>query len=195
MSARASIFEGIQVGVESAAGTQVAANKKLLAFTTFDMDPVIPVNEVRAQGYKVPVDVTVEKEHTTIGIKGVFCFNTILYLLSTALKQGVITTPASTGAFTVTFSTATATGGTFALTFNGQTANIAYTANAAAVQSALEAVSTIGTGNVSVTGTMGTGFVVTFIVALANTSLALTASGASLTGTMGTGFVVTFIVA
>jgi hypothetical protein len=43
--------------------------------------------------------------------------------------------------------------GNYKLTFGGQaTANIAVTANAAAIQSALESLSTIGSGNVSVTG-------------------------------------------
>lgn len=49
--------------------------------------------------------------------------------------------------------TGTPTGGTFRLTFNGvETANIAYNAAAAAVQSALEAISTVGAGNVTCGG-------------------------------------------
>lgn len=49
--------------------------------------------------------------------------------------------------------TGTPTGGTFRLTFNGvETANIAYNAAAAAVQSALEAISSIGVGNVLCAG-------------------------------------------
>lgn len=49
--------------------------------------------------------------------------------------------------------TGTPTGGTFRLTFNGvETANIAYNAAAATVQSALEAISSIGAGNVACGG-------------------------------------------
>lgn len=49
--------------------------------------------------------------------------------------------------------TGTPTGGTFRLTFNGvETANIAYNAAASAVQSALEAISSIGAGNVACGG-------------------------------------------
>lgn len=49
---------------------------------------------------------------------------------------------------------ATTTGGTFTLTFNGQTtAPIAFNANAAAIASALGALSNIGAANVQVTGT------------------------------------------
>ncbi len=58
--------------------------------------------------------------------------------------------------------TGTPTTGTFTLTFNGQTtAGIAFNANAAAVQAALEALSTVGAGNVTVTGPL-TALVVRF---------------------------------
>jgi len=76
------------------------------------------------------------------------------------------------------------TGGTFTLTFVGQTtAAIAYNATAAAVQTALQALSSIGAGNVAVTGNAGGPYSVTFIGTLANTDVAqMTASGAGLTG-------------
>jgi hypothetical protein len=66
----------------------------------------------------------------------------------------------------------TATTGSFAIAFNGQvTAPLPVTATAAAVQSALQALSGVGVGNVAVTG--GTGnFVVRFQGALANTNVA-----------------------
>lgn len=70
---------------------------------------------------------------------------------------------------TVTIS-GTPTGGAFKLTYKGQTtADIAYNAAAAAVDAALEALSTIGVGNVAVTGGPGPGtpYVVTFGGALA----------------------------
>ena len=50
--------------------------------------------------------------------------------------------------------TGTVTGGNWTFTFNGATtANIAWNASATTVQSAIEALSTVGTGNVVVTGT------------------------------------------
>lgn len=53
--------------------------------------------------------------------------------------------------------TGTPTGGTFKLEFKGQrTAAIAYNAAAAAVVAALEALSSIGTGGVTATGTLAT---------------------------------------
>lgn len=63
------------------------------------------------------------------------------------------------------------TGGTWQIGFKGQeTTALAYNANAAAVQAALQALSTIGASNATVTGTYnGGGFTVTFVGALAAT--------------------------
>lgn len=69
------------------------------------------------------------------------------------------------------------TGGTFTLTYAGQTtAGIAYNAAASAVQSALEALSTIGSGNATVTGSSGGPYTVVI-----ETPGTLTGSGAGLT--------------
>jgi RHS repeat-associated protein len=76
------------------------------------------------------------------------------------------------------------TGGTFTLTFNGQTtAPIAYNGTAAAVQSALQALTTIGAGNALVAGPAGGPWTVRFAGALAGSvQPALTGNGAKLTG-------------
>jgi hypothetical protein len=76
----------------------------------------------------------------------------------------VITTGGTNEVQTITI-TGTPTGGSFTLTFDGQTtANIAYNAIASAVQSALVALSNLNTGDVVVTGGPGPGtpYVVTF---------------------------------
>ncbi|MFR9773044.1 major capsid protein [Nocardia sp. SC052] len=75
------------------------------------------------------------------------------------------------------------TGGTFTLTFKGQTtAPLAYNATAAQVQAALAALSTIGAGNVAVTGSAGGPYTVTFQALLGATNVpAMTATG-SFTG-------------
>jgi hypothetical protein len=82
--------------------------------------------------------------------------------------------------------TGTPTGGTYTLTFNGQTtAAIPYNATAAQVRTALEALSTIGAGNVTTAGGPhpGSAVTVTFAGTLANTNVAqLTANSAGLTG-------------
>lgn len=83
--------------------------------------------------------------------------------------------------------TGTPTGGTFKLEFRGQrTATIAFNAAAAAVVTALEALSTIGTGGVTATGTLATPtfeVVITFAGALAARAVPLiTVVESALTG-------------
>jgi hypothetical protein len=74
--------------------------------------------------------------------------------------------------------TGTPTGGTYTLTYAGQTtAPLAYNANAAAIQAALLALSNISAGDLTVTGTGP--YVVVFI---ADSSTLITGSGAGLTG-------------
>ena len=76
------------------------------------------------------------------------------------------------------------TGGTFTLSYKGQTtAALADTSTAAQVQSALQALSTIGTGNATVSGGPGPGsaWTVKFSGTLAQDSTLLTGSGALLT--------------
>lgn len=73
--------------------------------------------------------------------------------------------------------TGTPTGGTFTLTYKGQTtAAIQYNAAAAAVQTALVALSTIGTGNVTCSGgpLPGSAVTISFTGALANDTTLLT---------------------
>lgn len=81
--------------------------------------------------------------------------------------------------------TGTPTGGTYTLTFNGQTtAAIPYNATAAQVRTALEALSNIGAGNVTTSGGPhpGTAVNVTFVGALANTNVAQMTATGSLSG-------------
>lgn len=77
--------------------------------------------------------------------------------------------------------TISATGGTFTVTYKGQTTSaIAYNATTGTLQTALVGLSTIGTGNATVTGSAGA-YVVTLADALGVTSL-FTTNAASLTG-------------
>jgi autotransporter-associated beta strand protein len=78
-------------------------------------------------------------------------------------------------------------GGTFTLSYNGQTtAAIAYNAPANSgtgnVQSALAALTNIGSGNVSVSGNAGGPYLVTFTGALANTDISQMTATASFSG-------------
>ncbi|HTF54484.1 MAG TPA: hypothetical protein VK735_44180 [Pseudonocardia sp.] len=91
--------------------------------------------------------------------------------------------------------TGTPAGGTFTLTYAGQTtAPIAYNATASAVQTALRALSNVGTSGCGVTGGPGPGtaWVVTFTGDLAGTDVAqMTGSAALLTGGTAPAVVVT----
>ncbi|HEV2583782.1 MAG TPA: hypothetical protein VGT44_23200 [Ktedonobacteraceae bacterium] len=80
--------------------------------------------------------------------------------------------------------TGSPTGGTFTLTFGGNTTTgIAYNAAASAVQSALTALASIGANNVSVSGSNGGPWTVEFIGSLKDASQSLmTGNGGSLTG-------------
>lgn len=73
--------------------------------------------------------------------------------------------------------------GNFTLTYKGQTtSNIAYNAASSAVQTALQGLSTIGTGNATVSGSAGGPYIVTFTGTLASDTTALTGNGTGLTG-------------
>lgn len=76
------------------------------------------------------------------------------------------------------------TGGTFTLTFGANTtSNIAYNASASTVQTALQALASIGSGNATVTGSTGGPWTVEFTGSLGNASQSLiTGNGGSLTG-------------
>lgn len=80
--------------------------------------------------------------------------------------------------------TGSPTGGAFTLTFGAQTtSNIAYNASASTVQTALQALSSIGSGNATVTGSAGGPWTVEFTGTLGNASQSLLTKDASgLTG-------------
>jgi hypothetical protein len=79
--------------------------------------------------------------------------------------------------------TGTPTGGTFTLSYKGQTTTaIAYNAAAAAVQAALQALSTIGSGNATVSGSAGGPYTVTFVGALAGINVDQLGAVGSFTG-------------
>jgi hypothetical protein len=106
-------------------------------------------------------------------------------VLSLVYRTGTAPTPSGTGTSEVQLITITGTptGGTFSLTFGGQTtAAIAYNATAATVQTALQGLSTIGASNALVTGSAGGPYTVTFAGALANTNTAAIVAVGTFTG-------------
>jgi hypothetical protein len=103
-------------------------------------------------------------------------------ILGFLLGGAIILTPSEVQTITITGSP---TGGTFTLTFSGQTTSaIAYNAAASAVASALNALSNIGAGTVTVTGGPGPGtpYAVTFGGQYAGTDVAVMTATGSFTG-------------
>ena len=102
-------------------------------------------------------------------------------LLARVMTEAVTLTTGRNAKYTVT--KGTHTGGTYTLTYAAQTtANIAFDATAAAVDAALEALSTIGVGEVSVTGPAGGPWIIEFTAGLGSAPQTLTATFTNLTG-------------
>lgn len=133
----------------------------------------------------VPPEVPVAVAPATVAVT--FNAATSFGQLVMAGPNGTVTPVASvSGASevqTVTIS-GTPTGGTFTLTFAGQTTDaIAFDAASSAVQAALVALSNIGTGNVTASGSAGGPYTVTFAGDLAKEDVPqLTADATELTG-------------
>lgn len=111
------------------------------------------------------------------------------YGYSQSITISVTTTAATAGSAGVNEQqvitvTGSPTGGTFTLTFGANTTSaLAFNASAATIQTALQGLASIGSGNATVAGSAGGPWTVTFTgtLAAANQS-ALTANGAGLTG-------------
>lgn len=92
----ATVYQGIQVGVEATPGTPVPANKKLLA-VSMKPSPQVESAPFRAMGNKYASFVSPNKEWSSINIEGKPTFNEIVYLLASLLhyqvpvQQGVST--------------------------------------------------------------------------------------------------------
>ncbi len=108
-------------------------------------------------------------------------------LLGVALRGAgfdVATTPTLTNEVQTITITGTPTGGTFTVSFDGYTTSaLAYNIASADLQTALRALTSVGGANLTVSGSAGGPYTVTFNGTLAATNVnAMTASGAGLTG-------------
>lgn len=138
-----------------------------------------------ADDASVVIDVTIDDGTVgqAIAVPITIAQTSVLYILSntnlTLYRNG--------GNEVVTITLASATvGDTFRLIFGGQTtAPISFQASAATVQAALEALSSVGVGNVLVTGATGSPNSGPFTVTFVN-SLGLTNVGAITVGTIAT---------
>ena len=172
MAERATVYEGLQLGVESTAGTAVPALNRLRGME-LEISPQMPTEALRPMGAKFAADVVRQKEHCEGTLRGQVCYTDLVYLLSSLLCEAEISTPTTNGEWTLSLGEQTS--GTFTLTYQGQTtAEIAYNAEATAVQTALEALSTVGAGNVAVSGAAGGPYTIRGQRALERTDQALT---------------------
>lgn len=86
MPERASIFQVAQLGVESAAGTPVAANK-LLQTMSLEMGPKLDVSIFRPQGIKYATISALNREWVEGKLSGMMNYTEIVYLLNGCLKK------------------------------------------------------------------------------------------------------------
>lgn len=104
----------------------------------------------------------------------------------TGMAQTLDMTPVASSSSAVYTFTVAATGGTFTLTKGANTTSaLTFNASASVVQAALEALASIGAGNVSVSKT-GSVYTIGFVNTLADQAVTLTAGTGSLTGGAGT---------
>jgi hypothetical protein len=102
---RASVFEGIQVGVETTSGTGVAAGKKLQSMS-IDPQADVTVDMFRPSGNKYATVAASGKDLVSAQVKGKVTYTEIVYPLSSLLGAATITGPNTDGAYTWAFNPA-----------------------------------------------------------------------------------------
>ena len=184
---RATAYEGSQLALETTPGVTVAASKRLLC-TDFMPDIMPDVRKVRAQGNKFDTDISIGKEYTTGKITGSAAYYDMLYLLASVMCTPTITTPVS-NIWNVTGASGTI-GMTVITPLGTVVLSAASFANAAALQTALGALSNVGAGNVTVTGTAPT-YVITFIGFLSTGAVSITTATGTPTPTIAAAYTAT----
>lgn len=106
MAEKATIFQGLQLGIETTPGTAVAADLKLLALS-FEFNPKTEADAFRAMGNKYASFVTLNKEWSELGLSGKLTFNEILYALSSLLSEPTPVQQGVTTAYKWTFTSNT----------------------------------------------------------------------------------------
>lgn len=96
MPERASLFQGVQIGLESTPGTPVAAGKKLLA-VSFEIDPNPDVSIFRPNGMKFPTIAALNREWVEGSINGQQSYTDLTYLFSSLIAKDTPATVGTTG--------------------------------------------------------------------------------------------------
>lgn len=102
MPERATLTQGVQLGVESTPGTSVAANKKLLS-TSIETKVKADINSFRPMGTKFSTTEILGKEWAEFDIEGQGSYQDTSYLLSSCLAYSAPVQITTTGAYTWTF--------------------------------------------------------------------------------------------
>lgn len=89
MAERASVFQGVQLGVETVYGTGVAANKKLTG-TNIEPGPRVELETFRSLGMKFASVAALNKEWAEATLSGPITYTELIYWLSSLMRT---TTP------------------------------------------------------------------------------------------------------
>lgn len=84
MAERSTITQVVQLGLETTAGTMVAATKRLQA-TDFSTDPQFTIEGFRPAGFKFNTVTATEKEWVEVGLKGQPTYTEIIYLMASLM--------------------------------------------------------------------------------------------------------------
>lgn len=95
MAERSSLNQVVQIGVETTPGTGVAADKRLQSIS-IEPSPSVEMDTFRPTGQKFNALSTLSKEWTEASVSGRATYSEIIYLLSSVLNTGVITSPDAT---------------------------------------------------------------------------------------------------
>lgn len=93
-TSRATVYQSIQLGKETTAGTGVTAGKRLTNMQ-IDPSPNIPVKTAKYPGSKVATAAQLGQEFTEFNYSGVLDFNTITYILASLFGVATPTVPGS----------------------------------------------------------------------------------------------------
>ncbi len=102
MTEKSSVFQTVQIGVETTPGVAVAADKKLVAVSLL---PAVKseADSFKPLGMKYPSFVTLNKEWSEAKVEGKLTYNEILYLLASLLSEPTPAQQGVTAAYLWTF--------------------------------------------------------------------------------------------
>lgn len=92
MAERSSLNQVVQIGVETTQGTAVVATKKFQSIS-IEPSPSVELDQFRPAGQKFRSLSTLNKEWVTAQVAGKPTYSEIIYILSSVIDTGVITTP------------------------------------------------------------------------------------------------------